>query len=292
MKRALHILATVRKPELFHAATLVFQTLRIGFPDAQICVWGNALTYSAVARLGNFVKAVDGQFQNLPPTSHDRWIEQLLQTQLEGFWICDTDVVFNSELPAPRLERAAIAGRFEPEFLEEWTGTRHMARLHTAVMWLDAPRLRAMMREWMCRIPEPWRNSAEFDLVRQHFVPLAGAATIKGAASQRETLFYDTCAGLWHAFGGRAFTAEENACFEHLHCATYIDCMKQAYPAGAALEVFHQRAYANPKAAAGAQFEQEKYYAERRPKDPFTIPLNETVRRRKARKKGPSRTGQ
>lgn len=283
MKRALHILATVRKPELMRAATLVFQTLRVGFPDADVVVWGNALTYQAMAHLSRFAEAVGGRLQNLPPTSHDRWIESLLQSQTEGFWICDTDVVFTADLESrtrTRTTTSTMMGRFEPEFLEEWTGTRHMARLHTAVMWLDAPRLRGKIREWMCRIPMPWRNTAEFDLVRQHFVPLARAATaLRARGDRRETLFYDSCAGLWHALGGRAFKDEENACFEHLHCATYVDCMNHE-----GLQAFHQRAYANPKSIAGAQIEQEKYYAQRRPHDPFTIAENETLRRKRKKK--------
>jgi hypothetical protein len=39
-----------------------------------------------------------------------------------------------------------------------------------------------------------------------------------------------------------------------------------------------------PSIAAGAQIEQEKYYEQRRPKDPFTVPENLTLRKR--RKKG------
>ena len=43
MKSPVHILVTVRKPELLPAALLVFKTLEVGFPTTPVYVWGNGL---------------------------------------------------------------------------------------------------------------------------------------------------------------------------------------------------------------------------------------------------------
>lgn len=258
MSERVNILVTVRKAELLPAATLVFRTLRRGFPEAQIFAWGNGLAAGHQEVIEGCVKAVGGVYQALPATSHDIWIEALLQREMKPFWICDTDVVFFHDLESwfGRHPQRPITGRFEPEFLEEWTGTRHMARLHTCVMRLDPVAVRAAMRAWVCRFPKPWRCSAEFPFVRQTFVPRN-----TGPAAQ-EVMFYDTCAGLWHSVGGRPFSEGENECFEHLHCGTYVDLMaKPGEPGpGQGLQALHAEVYRDPERARGIRKQQESYY--------------------------------
>lgn len=263
MKETVHILATVRKLELLRAATLVFDTLRVGFPSAGVCVWGNGLERQAAVEVRRAAERVGCSFHNLPGTSHDGWVESLVERSLEPFWICDTDVVFFGEVQSPESKvqspECLFAGRFEPEFMEEWTGTRKMERLHTAVMWLDAPRLRSAMREWIYQFPEPWRCSAEFPFIRQHFIPVRGQTPV----------FYDTCAGLWHALGppkGRAFTEAENDCFEHLHCGTYLDLVAPHLQGMTNMARAHAAVWENPQLARGIRAGQDKYYAKRSPK--------------------------
>jgi hypothetical protein len=257
MTAPVHILATVRKPELLDAALLVFRTLRTGFPTAPVCVWGNALPPSAAATVQAAAQAVGAGFCNLPAISHDAWIEQVFTRSNEPFWICDTDMVFFGEVQGSQFPvQGLFAGRHEPEFAEEWTGTRHMERLHTCLMWFQPVPLRCAIRAWMSRIPEPWGASAQFPLFRQHFIPLR--RSLNGAV---ETLFYDSCAGLYHALGGTPFTPSQNAAFEHLHCGTYADAVDA--PSLKNLREVHGAVYANPAAAAGLSTQQTKYYQSR-----------------------------
>lgn len=259
MKSTVHILATVRKPELLDAALLVFATLRVGFPEATVKVWGNGLKPFHQELLRQAATSVSVEFRNLEPTAHDAWIEALIQESLDPFWICDTDVVFWGPMARAGLEKGSdlvMAGRWEPEFDEEWTGTRHMERLHTAVMWLNPSALRSGMWEWMARIPKPWRNSAQFALVRQQFVPLLNGPT----------LFYDTLAGMYHALkpqgGCVAFEEEQDGAFDHLHCATYADQVKLN---GVDLQAAHSAIYQDPSRARGMRVKQNEYYQKRRP---------------------------
>lgn len=254
MSATIHILATVRKPDLLPAALLVFKTLRTGFPSSPAIVWGNALDSDAARALQAAAEGVGARFINLPATSHDAWIESLVGKLNEPFWICDTDVVFVQRMAEPAAG-TLFAGRYEPEFNEEFTETIHVARLHTAVMWIDPANLRCAIRTWQARIPEPWRSSAQFALVRQHFIPVL--------SETHGPLFYDTMAGLWQAGMGEAFTEEQNAAFEHLHCSTYVDEVIKGAPSLQDLQSVHKMIYANPQLARGLRLEQDLYYKSR-----------------------------
>lgn len=248
------ILATVRKPELLPAALLVFKTLRLGFPEALVSVTGNQLSRPAEAAVcAAAAERVCGFHNSAQPMVHDRWIEALVLGQTEPFWVCDTDVVFNARMEGlmPWHPEDALAGRLEPGFEEEFTGTYHVGRLHTAVMWINPLRLREQMMAWMCRLPEPWRASAEYPFVRQHFVPRLGG----------RPLFYDTMAGCWQAGMGRPFNEGTDASFDHLHCATYADLVDA--PSLSGLREMHAAIYADPARAVELRPMQQRYYESR-----------------------------
>lgn len=255
MPPPVHILATVRTPALWPATTLVFKTLRTGFPTEMVMVWGNGLKPNDRSVVLPAAAMAGAHYRDIDPVSHDEWIENLINTQTQPFWICDTDMVFFQPVAATP-PGTLFTGRHEPEFDEEWTDTRHVERLHTCLMWIDPVPLRAAIRAWQARIPSPWRDSAQFPLVRQHFIPVRTALN-----AQPETLFYDTMAGLWHAGLGTPFTPEQDAAFEHLHCGTYADVVDA--PSLAGLRSMHQSIYGNPAAARGLKQAQDNYYKER-----------------------------
>lgn len=245
-----HILATVRKSAMLDAALLVFRTLRVGFPTAEVTVWGNGIAPRLAGVVADAAGKAGARFVNGPGTSHDVWVEGLLLVSGEAFWICDTDVVLWQcvERWFEHHKRVGWAGRFEREFDEEWTNTIHVARLHTALMWLNPAVLRGEMRAWMAKIPAPWGQSGQFPLVRQTFIPRRGG----------KTLFYDTCAGLYHALEGTPFTEEQDAAFDHLHCATYADLISLK-----GLRESHLQIYEDIDLARGIRKRQDVYYAER-----------------------------
>lgn len=247
MTPVVHILATVRKRELLPAALLVFRSLRIGFPTATVCVWGNGLDSDAASAVGSVARSVGAQFTNVPATSHDRWIEHLVLTQVDPFWICDTDIVFVEsvqEFPVPEQ----FSGRFEPGFYDPWTKTSHVERLHTCLLLFNPSGVRAAMYEWSGQLPEPWRGSAVYPFIRMNFIPNRGMAPT----------CYDTCAGLWQAGMGTAFTESQDMAFDHLHAATYVDMVDAPELAG--LADCHNEIYRNPEAAIGLREIQRDYY--------------------------------
>lgn len=241
-----HILVSVVDPEQLAGSTLVFRTLRTAFPHNEIVIWGNDLPLS----VEEFVRT-QGIFVNLEyRISHDEWIEDLLKKENEEFYICDTDMVFFGNVANWKFE-AAIAGRFEPAFKEPWSKTNKAARLHTCLMYFNPKLVRRKIMEYMSRThPHGFPFAPDVVLIKQHFIPQG-----------LKTIFYDTCAGLYHAIGGQIFTREQNETFEHLHCGTYARRIAKSLPG--ILDV-HERIFKDHNLARGLQEQQNRFYEENR----------------------------
>lgn len=246
-----HILTTCLNPELEASSLLVFRTIRTGFPTAEIKVYSNNLPPTTLAKLSALCESVGATIDLIGQSfSHDDWIEALINLQSEPFWIVDPDVVFFGSVE--KFKCPMMGGRFEPQFEEEWTASTHMARLHTAVMYLDPVAIRCAIREWRSRhVPRIFPNAIA-SLVRQQFSCLNG-----------RTLFYDSTAGLYHAFGGTPFTDEINSRFEHLHCGSYADIISQETESLRGLVDLHKRLCHDVESARGIRLEQDKYYKSR-----------------------------
>lgn len=246
-----YILATCRNPALLGMTTLVFRTLRTGFPHNPIVVFGNGLTPEHTAVVQEEAAKCDAAFHWIRRVPHDIWLEHLVQDQPRPFWICDTDIVFFQPMEQPHPD-TFLAGRYEPGFNEEWTQSWHAERLHTCLLYLDPQALRAKMRAWMStHVPQIF-NHAETHFIRQHFVPRMGSGPC----------FMDTAAGLYHAFGGTPFDEATNEAFEHLHCGTYSDLIGKCESLKD-LPAVHAAILADAQNARGLREGQDKYYASR-----------------------------
>lgn len=188
---------------------MVFSSIRIGFPTSNIKVCGNALDQVDGKLVEEAALKVGAKFDNYPEVAHGVWIESLIYSENDPFIICDTDITLHQKVEHWfKNSDKLFAGRYEPEFYEPWTQSQHVSRLHPSLMWFNPRLLRAVIRSWPGN--HPFLNSAQKHLIQWSFVPSNGSL-----------LFYDTCAGLHHAFGGVAFTKEQNDCFSHKFCGTY-----------------------------------------------------------------------
>lgn len=218
MTPQVHILATCRNPALIDATTLVFKTLRIGFPTANISVRANGF-FPDLETNAQLIEATSrlwvGFALEKNPITHGQWITELIEKNNEPFWICDTDIIFRSSVESwfNESSRCLFAGRYEPEFFDPWTETRHVARIHPSLMWFNPVPLREAMAKWPGK--HPFLDTVEKNLIRWHWVPHA----------TRRTELYDTCAGLHQAFGGVPFTEEQNRAYDHLFAGTYSDLL-------------------------------------------------------------------
>jgi hypothetical protein len=249
-----HILVTCRKPELLPAATLVFRTLRVGFPEAPVTVH---LRFGQTNRLEiqHLVGMVKAKWIVTFIEAHDQWIEKLITNSAEPFWICDTDVVFWREFEHVP-DGSALAGVRVPSFFEPWTGTQYRERLHTCLMRIDPEAFRSSIlvfsrqfarhpfqpHQWF--IPQQLQSERHNGTVTQHF--------------------YDTLAMAWHAFGGQEFTPAQIESFSHLNCATYADLIAPSVDfdmLGA-----HKAVYEDIENARGLWAKQFKWFAQHKVK--------------------------
>jgi hypothetical protein len=245
-----HILATHLFGEPIEGTTLVFRTLRVGFPTAKVTVWGNNLNVSSQLHVRHCCDKTCATFLQVNSTAHDRWITGLVEVSPEPFWICDTDIVFRSSIEGFKSDKdRAIFGRYEPEFVEPWSKTQKVDRLHTSLLWINPKMVRSQIRGWMASWhPNGFPFMPEVELIRQQFIP-------QGLG--KKPLFYDTCSGLYQAIGGQAFTDEQNNAFDHLHCGTYVRRMKGAVDG---LKEAHEAIYSGKVEASQIRDSQQEFY--------------------------------
>lgn len=183
---------------------------------------------------------------HIPETAHDLWVAALLGDSLYPFWIVDTDIVFWSSVEG--FASGFLLGRYEPTFLEPWTGTQHVERLHTSLLYFDPAPIRQAIRSWMASYhPKGFPFLPDVQLVRQHYVP----------QRDKPALFYDTCAALFNAIGGTPFTLEQDSAFEHLHCGVYSNRINEALPG---ITDVHKAVFADLNAARGLREQQSTFY--------------------------------
>lgn len=262
------ILATCRSEDLLPATTLVFQTLRTGFPTAHVGVFVNHLPNVACekvllaamekARVDDIgIEPGETWEQREPTTQHHIWIRDLITRETEPFWLLDTDLAFWSKVEDFDFGMAAMAGRLVPQFHCAFANAVTMARLHTCALFVNPVRLKASIEAYGKQFPSCYctpRPSLE-DLVYPRYVPLR-------VGSKKQSFFYDTCAGLHHTCGGLPFTDAQNAAFDHLNFGTLSDQVAPSYPDQKFREG-HFAIFESIELLRGAWQDQQRFYAER-----------------------------
>lgn len=241
MNETVYIKATVRRAELIDNATLVFKTLRVGFPDQRVVVLADAVHVRHAATVaGCDVVSDDG--------THDAWIASLIEAGEEPFWICDPDVIFHA--PVEWREGGRLAGPLEPEHWCPYTQAYHTERLHTCLMRIDPATVRDGLHAWWRNRPgTPWDGA--HDLVRQSWTP------------GRPLRFHDTMSRVYQAIGGAPFGEATLNTFTHLHAGSFSDLLAKQYPE---LERAHAHFRAHPESGRGLWRAQLAHQATARPK--------------------------
>ena len=235
------ILATCRKLELLPAATLVFKTLRTGFPDAKVTVYINAIPEAVEA----IREAAVGCTVIEVETIHHKWIESLVALENEPFFICDTDMVFWKKVDQSNLIGSHIVGTLTPRFRDPFSRCVTMERLHTCLLYINPSLVRKRIARWDLMCP----NSV--------FTPKANLFYPVVMPNPFGNTFYDTLALLYSAIGGTFFTADQIASFDHLHCGTWVDLIESSMPG---MNGLHKSVFNDQNAAKGLRSMQNEFY--------------------------------
>lgn len=244
------ILATCRNEALLPMTTLVFDTLRTGFPTAEVHVHGNALDEPAKLAVKAQCKRTRARFFDHPATIHHLFVEHLCLTETEPFVLLDTDIILFEPVEHWTFEES-LAGWRIPEFNDEFTGARTRARLHTSLLFVDPVMLRADIAAWRQQFPVTVFNPTA-NLFHPLCLPFRGGG-----------YFYDTAAFLYQAVGGTAFSDRQLDAFCHFHFGTIPDVVLPRLKDGAAMMQARAAVLQNPVLGRGLWREQLRYYEAR-----------------------------
>ncbi len=250
------ILATIRKTELAAYTELVFDTLRVGFPTAQVEVHLNGAPEVPVEhwqRVKDLAENCGCKVKLIPETNHHEWIDKLIETETSDFWILDTDVIFYGKVEHWTFEEP-LAGALIPEFFDEFTQAITRSRLHTSLMHIRPIELKVQLLNYELKHPRTIYNPPAY-VVFPLYMPFNG-----------RTYFYDTMAMAYHAVSGRAFTPQQKDCYFHFHFGTFSDLVlpKLSYNMQGPRDAVMQ----NPELGIGAWRMQEQFFAARQFSEP------------------------
>jgi hypothetical protein len=223
-------------------ALLTLKTIRVGFPNTCIVIH---LMGGREMLVGDWNERTNYQVNIELPTTNDRIIKRLVESESEGFAVVDSDMVFfeNCEDFEPS---GLIAGEFIPEFVCPIARAVTFSRLHTAFFVVSDPvkLRRAIDLSYRPAIPK----FCPFD-------PFAPVVTFQGGVPH----FHDSCSVLYHALHGYSenFGADMLRRFVHMYGGSYVKNGEHADRIKAA--------YENPETARGMRGIMTRYFEERKP---------------------------
>ena len=225
MKSKVKILVTVPNPEHLNACTLVFDTLRVGFPTAQITVDINPSTdVQADTSWATAQKAIAAgcSWRLLSKKVHHAdWIRQQVERHdsESPLIILDADTVFWKScedwvFPSDTL----LAGYYVPRIWNDFAKCVSFPRLHTSLLWM--PNTAALR----CRIAAAYPPALEAHGEYCPCDPYMPAVRFE----KGKPYFWDTCANLYNMLPPSEvahFTPERLECYDHLNSASFYDVM-------------------------------------------------------------------
>ena len=236
-------------PSLAYGALMVFKTLRVGFPTADVVVVDNGshpdvlpLIEKAAADAGcTFTAAPRQHFLNFY-----RWA-LFEQTELSSIVLLDPDVVFWENVEGWTFD-GLLAGRLIPDLYNY--GITSLSRLHPSHLWVpDVAKLRAALGNM---------NANGFDPLRQFSAPANG-----------KMYFWDTGAGLYQALADKCqpFTEDQLDCYDHLFYGSHLPVIQPALNDDGVTYTAHQCAAMGKLAELkGIWREQDKHFKSQRQK--------------------------
>ena len=217
-----HVLVSCRSPEMQRTSTLVFDTIRTGFPNCEIHVWDNHNTIINVKEITKHLDVKHHHIQELGTIfmmKHWDWIRNLVDEERGNFCIVDTDVIFFDSVEKHLMD-ANLIGEYIPTFYDQLTKLWHIERLHTAVMMINSTELKRI--EGNANKDRP-PTVAPFDLINPRAIMFRGSGQ-----------YYDTMANAYHSMNGfKNFPKDRQGIlreFVHLHCGSWMDYVERLSP--------------------------------------------------------------
>jgi len=221
-------------------STLVFDTIRVGFPTFDIYVWDNntGRPLNAVKEMPPFI----GHYRHYEKQiSHWDWIRHRVNDEKEPFIICDTDMIFFESVEEDIIKspEAHVAGELQQFFYDPVLYCVHVPRFHTALMRINPKGLLELEQGVNKDIPSG--AVLPVDLIKPQWM----------LGPQIVTLYADTMTLASAFLPCYTFSEEILKKYIHLYCGTWIEQIKDKVPKFyALLSQAHQEVLEDPKESA------------------------------------------
>jgi len=247
-----YVLVTCREESLWPYSELFLKTIRVGFPTADLHVISNGLTDEEMNRLELKVRDIGGQFHRQKYIPHHTWIYHLITNGKLGdpFWICDTDMIFYEAVEHWTFDEP-LAGYLIPEFHDEFSRSITRARIHTSLMRIDPGKVMHGIEQYKF-----WTRETDFTPTANLFDPLV-------IPFNGKSHFYDTCAMLYHAVGGKPFSDAQKDAYFHFHHGTFSDLVLPTLKNEREVTDTRNAIFADPNKGRGMWRVQDAYFQSR-----------------------------
>lgn len=212
-----YVITFCHNMDLLYGSTLVFPSIRTGFPNADLVVIDNGSIAEAIPFIQTSVAHAHGKFYRISTISHHDLLRQIVFGNQQPIAIVDPDVCFWQSMESVlsgMKPHELIAGRLIPSFNDPYTGCLTKARIHTSCLLIPDPVALAN------RIQQITNDKFNWDAFRPVMISVDG-----------QWVRYDTLAGLMHLSENiKVFSDEDLECYDHLFCGSHIDWFCERTP--------------------------------------------------------------
>ena len=245
----LYILTWCQNEDSFYGNSLIFKTLRVGFPNAEITICDNQSIESASFELEKLSRVNDCKFVRLESeVQHYYFLERVTYDASlvdDEIVFVDPDIVFWGTCEEWEFE-GLMAGRLIPKFYDEFSGCITHPRLHTSFLWIPSPK----------RVFDVVQSLGKFE-----YSPFKPFMLPLDDSWHR----YDTTSSFYSVFKDYVDTFNEDELnrYDHLFCGTHLDLVKDKLTDGEDLSKLHEEAKRDINTMKGIWIDQEKHFEQR-----------------------------
>jgi hypothetical protein len=251
--KKVYILTWCKNIAQLYGSLLVFDTIRVGFPTAEIVVIDNNSIPVAVNEIEKAAAKVKAQFFKLEyEIQHHDHIRCILTPENDEseIYIVDPDVIFWTNVELFSTDKL-LAGRLIPAFFDKYSNTLTKARVHTSFIYIPSVKL---IREKINLIET---NHWGANLIRPIVLKI-----------NSEWLHWDTFGQLYECLQGdfEIFTDEMNDSFDHIYAGSHLDILAKRHNLPMMHKV-HNLAINDPAALKGIWRDQHQFFLTNEAKD-------------------------